>query len=101
MTKEEAITIMSDIRSEYNCFSHIEGGRYHALSMGIDALKEQKHGKWIVSAYELPVGTHCDNCGWAWVDHIDAVKLEPIFSHIKTNYCPNCGADMRQKGGDS
>ena len=39
MTKEEAITILSDIRSEYNCFSHTEGGRYHALSMGIEALK--------------------------------------------------------------
>lgn len=57
-------------------------------------VEERKTGKWIVSAYELPVGTHCDNCGWAWVDHIDAVKLNPIFSHIITNYCPNCGARM-------
>lgn len=83
MTKEEAITIMSDIRSEYNCFSHIEGGRYHALSMGIEALKERKQARWKC----ISIGRYaCSLC-----------CFEPYYSHSisSLNFCPNCGADMR------
>lgn len=58
----------------------------------VDAV-EVKRGEWITGFYPS-VGTHCDNCGWAWSDHIDAVKLNPTLSRIKTNYCPNCGASM-------
>lgn len=39
MTKEEAIFHLSDLRSYYNCFSQEEADTYHALSMGIEALK--------------------------------------------------------------
>ena len=88
MTKEEAITILSDIRSEYNCFSHIEGGRYHALSMGIEALKERKHGNWIITGYNrngynsfYTAVKRCSRCNY---------KADNI-----SNFCPNCGADMR------
>lgn len=86
MTKEEAITILSDIRSEYNCFSHIEGGRYHALSMGIKALKERKHGKW-ERAQEQPY----------FRKHFDIVVCSCCHNrgNKKWNFCPNCGADMR------
>lgn len=50
MTNEEAITTLSFLRSEYNCFD--EGReRYHALSMGIEALK-QNH--WISVSERLP-----------------------------------------------
>lgn len=83
------------------CLCGLERAIRETTNIASADVVEQKHGKWIVSAYELPVGTHCDNCGWAWVDHIDAVKLNPIFSHIRTNYCPNCGSYMRQKDGDS
>ena len=79
MTKEEAIFTLSDIRSEYNCFSHIEGGRYHALSMGIEALKERKHGKWIPNGmFEYK----CSACG------------ELNTFRTKTPYCFNCGSRM-------
>ena len=54
-----------------------------------------RHGRWILNK-PSSYGTHCDCCGWAWSDHIDAIKLNPILSYIKTNYCPNCGADMRE-----
>ena len=86
MTKEEAITILSDIRSEYNCFSHIEGGRYHALSMGIEALKEREHGKW-EKAQEQPY----------FRKHFDIVVCSSCHNrgNKKWNFCPNCGADMR------
>lgn len=41
MTKTEAITIISDIRSEYNCFGENEEPKYHALSMAIEALQDK------------------------------------------------------------
>ena len=45
------------------------------------------HGRWI---HRTPNNGHtppydeCDNCGWE--------------VRIKTNFCPNCGADMRKDG---
>ena len=83
MTKEEAIFTLSDIRSEYNCFSHIEGGRYHALSMGIEALKERKHGKWRRNMFggEL-LSYSCSECG------------EHLPYKYNTDFCPSCGAQM-------
>lgn len=92
MTKEEAITTLSDIRSEYNCFSHVEGGRYHALSMGIEALKEQKHGQWIRSVDELGEAWMCSEC---LEEFFPADGMDEFICYI--HYCPNCGADMRQK----
>ena len=86
MTKEEAIFTLSDIRSEYNCFSHIEGGRYHALSMGIEALKERKHGKWISEIginekYGVSANiVHCSECN--------------LIGYWEPNFCPKCGARM-------
>lgn len=86
MTKDEAIYILSDMRSEYNCFSHVEGGRYHALCMGIEALNEQKRGKWShEQLYSTSGGTYavirCSECKAQY----------PIWD---TKYCPNCGARM-------
>ena len=86
MTKEEAIFTLSDIRSEYNCFSHIEGGRYHALSMGIDALKEQEHGKWIKDEDGCLCCSLCGNpC------EINYINGE----FIQSPYCSECGASMQ------
>ena len=64
-----------------------------AIEKAIEALSV-KHGKWIINLTE-PYGSHCSCCGFAWYDHIDAVKLNPVLSKIETKYCPNCGADMR------
>ena len=87
MKKEEAITMLSEIRSEYNCFSHVEGGMYHALSMGIEALKERKHGSWWKSYDELGEAWMCSEC------------MQEFFSedsHFQENvkFCPECGARM-------
>ena len=96
MTKEEAITIMSDIRSEYNCFSHVEGGRYHALSMGIEALKERKHGKWLERDCGQDVECKCSVCGYK-----DFIQTKFDRYWFDRNFCPACGADMRQKDGET
>ena len=60
-------------------------------------VEEVKHGVWtigVVPQYDRGQGTFCSRCGWAWSNHIDAIKLNPTLSLIKTNYCPNCGAKM-------
>ena len=93
MTKEEAIFTLSDIRSEYNCFSHIEGGRYHALSMGIEALKERKHGKWIDHQYDglnksILYAIECSACNDVFTE------VDPTEKPIKYKFCPVCGARM-------
>jgi hypothetical protein len=57
-----------------------------------------RHAEWFISIGKdgKPVGTICPVCGFAWSEAIDAVKLEPSLSLIKTPYCPGCGADMRE-----
>lgn len=42
---------------------------------------ETKHGRWIKDEYGIP---HCSECG-------------TINNTVYKNYCPNCGADMREK----
>lgn len=47
MTREEAITEISDIRSRYNCFDTNEEPKYRALSIAIEAVREHKTGTFI------------------------------------------------------
>lgn len=37
----EAISILSELRSNYDCFDEKEQPHYHALSLAIKSLKEQ------------------------------------------------------------
>ena len=55
-------------------------------------VREVKKGRWVECAYATTydicglnkkVGWGCSECGWTW----DA----------RTHFCPNCGADMREK----
>lgn len=54
----------------------------------------ERVGHWEIRITPPSIGTYCSVCGWAWSDHIDAIKLNPTLSLIRTNYCPNCGAHM-------
>jgi len=81
--------ILSEIRSEYNCFNEEEEQRYWALSRGIQALlHEPKHGRWEPDAVDKWV---CSECGtgnrYAYSWNIEGYKLQD-------RYCPNCGAKM-------
>ena len=52
MTKEDAVAIVSEIRSDYNFFDKNEQKEYHALSMAIEALQEQATLDDVSNAYE-------------------------------------------------
>lgn len=54
-------------------------------------IEERKKGKWIHDGYDIPHGVdwmHCSVCG----------RREPHVPAAMTNFCPNCGADMRGEG---
>lgn len=86
MNKEEAIEILSEMRSEYNLFGdEEEATRYHVLSWAIKEMNGEpvKHGRW----YDEPnyLGTSmtmyfCSYCGSA--------------SYREDPYCWHCGSKM-------
>lgn len=81
------VEILSEIRSEYNCFNEEEEEKYRALSNAIQALKGPvKYGKWIwknLNEYNYAI---CSVCG--------APFIEYIFEDF--DYCPNCGVKMER-----
>lgn len=87
LTNKEAIQILST-RDAHGVLCGYTSGVTEALDMAIDALSAEagQRGEWkrvsadkyVQHAYHF---YRCDKCGY---DHIG-----------KTNFCPNCGADMR------
>ena len=57
-----------------------------------------RHGRWEAMHYEGGIldGTNFDKCSVCGYERIfEDEKLKTAF-----NYCPNCGADMREKEGE-
>ena len=87
MSKEEAIEILSEMRSEYNLFGdEEEATRYHVLSWAIKAINAEavKHGKWEKVKYD-------DDDGYFYLYVHKDCGCEQARER---NYCPNCGAKM-------
>lgn len=66
------------------------------------AQPEQKKGKWI----ETTQGDHykCSCCGVRsafWFDEENSSSWEKDMSEWLSGYCPNCGADMRERREDA
>ena len=94
MTKEEAIKICKQVRK------YFKGGKldtddtdaiYGALTEAIEALKEQKTGKWIDAWCSAFDGTkhwyrECSECEY---------ERDDDNPDKDANYCPNCGAYMK------
>ena len=74
------VEILSDLRSQYNCFDEHEEPVYHALSEAIKALSERKTGKWEKYEGRFDFNYECSECSCSSFD--------------KTDYCPQCGAKM-------
>ena len=88
MTRDDAITTLAKIqkllaiypkrKKQKESVNEIET----AIGMAIEALKtDRPHGEWLYRWNDV----ECSRCG--------------EFEKGKTNFCPNCGADMR--GGDT
>ena len=86
MLQIDAIEILKDIQGNLEETRIIERC---AIDMAIEALKERPHGEWIDRSdggrirYPFWERYECSKCG---------AKSE------NTNFCPNCGADMRKEG---
>ena len=84
MTKEEAIEILKGAIKKPNTKDGYLG---QALTMGIEALENQKTGHWIIHKLEPNGYDHikCSVCGQFW----------SVSEHNKVfKYCFNCGAKM-------
>ena len=95
MSKEEAIEILSEMRSEYNLFGdEEEATRYHVLSWAIKEMNAEpvKRGKWDCECeddmFEYAI---CSCCKW---DSGEAWE----YAKKRFRYCPNCGAKMEVDG---
>lgn len=73
------------------------------LAVGVIKAEPIKHGRWIKMSDTDGVYWACSECGEdiPRVAHFN--RDFDLFPHLesinKTNYCPNCGADMR--GGEN
>ena len=58
------------------------------------ALKERPQGEWITDIDNVPL---CKNCGEIALQrvYVRTPQLLEEVSMVKSNFCPNCGADMR------
>ena len=89
MSKEEAIKILSEMRSEYNLFGdEEEATRYHVLSWAIKEMNAGpvRHGRWEVIDEAEPRRYGCSNC--------------KRLSFTEDNYCSYCGAKMDEVAED-
>lgn len=87
-----------------NCVDRMEGKscdecKHHVLEVSCERLMEQptaeKVGKWtrhILKNANVPWGYDCSACGEWFVIGEDTAE--------RYNYCPNCGARMREDGGE-
>lgn len=77
----EYIEILSELRSQYNCFDEKDRPYYEALSEAI-ARKPVVHGYWI-NEPDRYFHWHCSEC-------------EYVISgpHREFHYCPKCGTKM-------
>lgn len=86
ISRQGAIDALIDRFADEDC-PNIEYFVYWDHGMVIDTLKkvpsaQPKKGKWIGADYDGDIGIYvCDQCG--------------KFAMMKSDFCPNCGADMR------
>ena len=86
MTREDREAIIRRLESMYGEAKDNE--TKEALFYAIEALKEQRpHGEWIDKG-EYAECSICGSCSGTQFDGVEPIPL-------KTNFCPNCGADMR------
>lgn len=98
MTREEAIDKLKrwrrDVDDEKEYPEYSEGWFYKddeiAFDMAIEALEEQKTGKWVYKTTDAYIQRTCSACGWSERMYYRNRNQDGLIR----NYCPNCGAYM-------
>lgn len=90
MTREEAIKVLvNELKASLMIFGEKNDKETQdALKMAIEALKDRPHGEWEKDGHHI----RCKNCN----EYMCETDREG--NKIPTNFCPNCGADMREEG---
>lgn len=102
MTNEEAIQFLKNMKGEEagraigkeGFYAELLGYHIEALDTAIEALKDERaKGKWI-EHQDCHDDTYytCSHCGEDWT----TIEGDPMDNLM--NYCPMCGADMREDG---
>lgn len=95
MTNEDAIEIIETFRLIFDS-PEVENKEVllGAINKAIEALKnERPHGKWVEHLdYVGDTYYTCSHCGEDWT----TIEGDPMDNLM--NYCPMCGADMREDG---
>ena len=83
MTKKRAAEILKAEAERIN--SRSPGVKYptrtEAILLAIEALEDRQPAKWIDYPMSRWIYAQCSECKY--------------INNVKTNFCPNCGADMR------
>lgn len=78
------------------CLCGLERAIMETIAIPATDVSDQKHGKWQMK--DLCQGV-CSECGFKQIG--DRFNNTYLFKPDKYKYCPNCGADMRQKDGEA
>lgn len=81
----------------HHCLPHIDNATaveqecYITGAQWNEFMEEHKrpHGEWFLLDECSNEGVYCSNC------HKKVYRVEYANQKVKSNYCPNCGADMR------
>lgn len=88
MTRKEAIDFGEDRADLF-------GGKMEEfIKLSVKALKEQRpKGHWIEQNDDYFDWYECSECAYGSED--DEMQKSRVYD-VRTNFCPNCGADMRE-----
>lgn len=97
MTFEEKMKIVINNYFKTECSVNTSIREAFEKGFRIGASKVQKkHGKWIDDGTEF--GCQCSECGKSLDDYVAPTEYASL--NEIPNFCPNCGADMRDKQYD-
>lgn len=91
MTNKEAIRRILDHKRVHSLNEPRAVLINEALDLAIQALGERPQGEWY---YNCQNGWHCSLC------HKTVKFMPTIMGKANFDFCPNCGADMRNGGAE-
>ena len=77
-----------ELITAFPCGETVRTESVRATIKHMPTIEERKRGKWINNIHDIPI---CDQCGYM------TPYDRAIDDYEYGNYCPNCGADMREQ----